>query len=151
MSSSSNHTCTLQSLQNYASEQEERIQSFLKSAPENYYLRETCDESWKRFYSSTWGKDPDSFDKSEPVARGPDAINDSRILPNVVPRNRNVMLKPDRLDDHWCFECEKFLIRPEYEEAESFVLSAFGVERAISGVVIAGQPGTGLPLFSAQS
>ena len=47
------------------------------------------------------------------------------------------MLKPDHLDDCWPLECEKFLVRLEYEEAEGFVLAAFATERAISSVVIA--------------
>lgn len=146
MSSSSNSTHTLRSLQKYASEQEERIKSFLTCASENYYLRETSDVHWKRFYSSPWDTDPDSFDKSEPVIRGPDAIDTSQLLPDGIPGSRHVMLKPDHLDVCWPFECEKFLIRPEYEQAGGFALSIFGAERAVSIVVIAGQPGIGFPL-----
>ena len=147
MSSSSNSTSTLHSLQKYANEQEERIKLFLESAPESFSLRGTRNPYWKRFFSSTWGMGPDSFDKSEPVVRGPDAIDNSRILPDVVPSDRNVMLKPAHLDDCWRFGCEKFFIRPEYEEARGFALSTFAAEEAVCGLVIAGQPGIGLPLF----
>ena len=148
MSSSPNFTWTLQSLRGYASQQEENIKLVLDFDPWSPYLRETTDPSWKQFYSSAWGTDPDSFDKSEPAARGPDTVDDSLILPDVVPINRDVMSKPDHLDACWRFECERFLIRPEYKEAEEFILSNFGPERAISNLMITDQPGIGLPLYS---
>jgi len=91
--------------------------------------------------------DPNFLDQSEPVVRGPDAISDSRILPDIVPNNHSVMLKPDYVEDCWHFNCKKFLIRPEYKEAERFILSTFHSERVVSGLVIAGQSDTGSPLF----
>jgi len=147
MSSTSESTPTLKSLQDYTSRQEERIESLMESPSEDYYLQETREETWKQLYYSAWGADLGSLDKSEPVVRAPDAINNALILPDIVPINRNVMPKPHNLDDCWRFECEKFLIRSEYKEAEGFVLSNFDPEQKVSNVVITGQPGIGPPLF----
>jgi len=86
-----------------------------------------------------WGKDPDSFDKSEGVERGISRIDDFLMFPDVVPSSRNVMPKPYILEICWLHECEAIFIRPEYEEAEGFVLSACGSAERYRAVVVIGQ------------
>lgn len=142
MSSDSNPPCTLKSLWSYAHRQECLIQRLLE--PENLYFSPTPFQAWVQLHSSRWGKNPDSLEETEPVIRGPDAIDDQLILPDVLPSNRSVMPKPASLDECWTFDAKKFLIRPEYKEAKEYVLSMSG---SAPGVVIAGQPGIGLSLF----
>jgi len=136
---------TLESLRHYASSQTKLIESALESphlfkTPDNFY--------WMELWRATWGKDPDSFDKPERVESGPDSTNNSLIFPGVVPSNRNVMSKPDVLNNCWGpFECKKIFIRSEYKEAEEFLLSICGSGMDYDAVVIAGQPGIGLSHF----
>jgi hypothetical protein len=98
-----------------------------------------------RFWLSVWGKD--TLDKTEEVVRGPNPIDDSLILPDVVPSHRDVMLKPKNLDKCWSVHCKKILIRPEYKEAEEFVLSTFGAPIMNDALVVTGQPGIGSSIF----
>ena len=72
------------------------------------------------FWYSTWDKDPNLFDETEEVIKGSDPIG---------------------------FGCEKFLIRPEYKEAEEFAPSTCGAERMNRALLIIDTPDTGLFLF----
>jgi len=56
------------------------------------------------------------------------------------------MSKPTTLGKCWGLGAEKFLIRPEYKEAEGYVLSVTGFDQDAPGVVVTGQPGIGLSL-----
>jgi hypothetical protein len=144
MSSDLNPT-TLRSLQHYASRQTELIDSLLKKSP--YLFRDPSNDDWLPFWTSAWGKDLDSLDTTEEVLRGPDPIDNSLILPDVVPDHRDVMLKPEKMVNCWRFECEKIFIRPEYREAEEFVLSICGAPGKCDALIITGTLGTGLSLF----
>lgn len=146
MSSDSNPPRTLKSLWHYAHCQEGLIRPLLK--PEDLYFRQAPFPAWVQLHSSAWGKNPDSLDTTEPVIRGPDTIDNTSILPDVVPSHCKVMLKPNPLGKCWRFGAERFLIRSEYEEAEEYLLSGFDQEAP--GVVITGQPGIGLSPLSAQ-
>ena len=149
MASDSSPT-TLKSLQQYASDQTELVDSLLNTYPQNTRFRDTDKQEWVQFWSSTWGRDPDSLDKKEEVLRGPDRIEESLILPGVVPTHCDVMLKPKALESCWDFDCEKIFIRPEYKEAEEFVLSACGAVRPYRAFVVTGQPGIApLPYLTA--
>ena len=137
---------TLECLRHYARFQEELIKPLLQDRTElGSHFRETDIQEWTQFHSSVWGKGPNSLDTTEPVIRGPDPISGSLIHPDVVPSDRSVMPKPDHLDSCWRFTCEKFFIRPEYKEAEEFVISIFGAVQAVTvaGLVISGQRGIG--------
>ncbi|KAF9645188.1 hypothetical protein BDM02DRAFT_3120617, partial [Thelephora ganbajun] len=139
---------TLRSLQRYTSHQTELIESLLNPPFPNSHFRDSEDYGWVQFWSSAWGKDLDSFDKTEQVDRGPDPIDDpSLILPDVVPSNRDVMIKSQAMDRCWYFDCEKIFIRSEYKEAEEFALSTCCTAAAYDALVVTGQPGIGKSVF----
>ena len=56
--------------------------------------------------------------------------------PTSYPSYRDVMLKPEDLDNCWRFECVKTLVRPEYKGAEEFVLPTATLDDAL---VVTGQ------------
>ena len=140
---------TLKSLQHYASRQTKLIESLFDPSFPDYDFRDSNDKYWIQFYEVAWGKDPNSYDKTEEIERGPDAIDDSLVLPDILPGNRDVMLKPEVTDNCWYFQpgCNKILIRSEYKEAEEFALSTCGATTAPSALVVTGQPGIGSSPF----
>ena len=134
---------TLESLQRYASHQTELIESppLLKSR-----FRDLDDyDDWLQLHESTWAKNLDSFDGTEKVTRGPDAIDDSLTLLDVVPPDYDTMLKSEVTKDCRSFEreCEKIPIRSEYKEAEEFALCG----AKLRALVVIGQPGIGSSPF----
>ena len=140
---------TLGFFRHYAPHQEELITSLSESHPsEPRFVDLAEDNEWVIFYSSVWGKDLATFDDHEAtVNRGPNKIDDSLFLPDVVPDTCHVMLKPNGLDDCWRFTCEKIFIRPEYKEAEEFLLSTCAAKSVIKAVVVTGRPGIGSSHF----
>lgn len=80
------------------------------------------------------------------VGRGSDRIDDTLLLPDVVPVRHYVMPKPGTAKHCWDFDlrCKNILIRSEYKEAEDFILSNHGADN----VLITGQPGIGSLFFS---
>lgn len=139
----------LASLQHYISGQVDRIKLLLNLPSPNFYFRSPDNEYWTGFWKSFWGvaegKGVDSFDRMEEVERGLDTIDASLLHPDVVPKDRNVMTKDKIVDKYWYSECGDILIRSEYNKAEDSILSTCGT--AAHGIVVAGQPGTGLSVF----
>ena len=130
---------TLESLQRYASHQTELIES--PPLPKSRFRDLDDYDDWLQLHESTWGKDLDSFDKTEKVTRGPDVIDDSLILLDAVPPDCDMILKPEVTKDCWGFEREreKIPIRSEYKEAEEFALCG----AKLRALVVIGQPGIG--------
>jgi hypothetical protein len=142
-STKSTEYAVLRSLQSFAPRQEERIKRLIGKGR----FQDLEDPDWKTFFKSAWGGlggNPDAFEGPKKVQRGIDPIDDSLLLPDIVPDMCNVMPKFETLDECWYFDCEDILVRSEYKEAEQAVLSACaGGEEAI---VVTGQPGIGLSL-----
>lgn len=140
---------TMQSLQPYVDAQEEIIESLLRKGRQDHYFRDPNDEDWAQFWDSAWGK-PVILEK-EKVVRGTNPVDNSLILPNVVPPTCRVLPKPRALDAFWGdFDCKKFLIRDEYREAHHSILATFAKERAYSVFIVTGQPGIGLSFHAQQ-
>lgn len=134
---------TLRSLQPYADAQEEIIHSLLQEDPQDYYFRNPNNARWAQFWDSAWGNRV--IPEEEKVVRDPYPIDDSFILPDVVPSSCRVLPKPKNLAGCWeGFDCKKFLIRDEYREAHRFILATFAEERTYSASIVTGQHGIGL-------
>jgi len=101
---------TLDSLQPYADAQEKLIESLLRKDPHNPPFRNLGDEGWTRFWKSSWGNSMKI--KKEDVVRDLRPIDDSLILPDVVPPSCHTVPKPETLEGCWAgFECKKMLFR----------------------------------------
>jgi len=137
---------TLRSLQRYADAQEEIIHSVLQEDSLGYYFRNPTNPGWTRFWESNWGNPLNR--EEEKVVRDINPIDDSLILPDVVPSSCKALPKPKNLEGCWRdFKCEKFLIRDEYKEAHRSALATFAAERMYDAFIVTGQPGIG-PTFS---
>lgn len=132
---------TMMSLQRYASDQNAVIKMLIGRGR----FRDFDHPDWKDLFDSTWGANLDDLDTTEKVQRDPDPIDDSLILPDVVPLDCNVMPNSEVLDRCWPSKCDKFFIRSEYKEAEQFALSAYA--DGFDALIVTGQPGIGLSLF----
>ena len=132
----------LRSLQQYAPSQNERIK--LLSSPR--FFQDPDNPFWLQLWYSVWVHQARVIsDEDHKVARssGLGTIDDSLVLPDVVPPSCRVMTNPDIARDCWNFNCTKFLIRSQYHKAEEFALSICHDED-IQALVITGQPGIGL-------
>ena len=133
---------TLRSLQRYADVQEGIIDSVLQEDSLGYYFRNPINSGCTRFWESAWGNR--ILPEEEKVVRGINPIDDSIILPDVVPSSCRVFPRFETLDGCWWgFDCEEFLIRDEYEEAHRSVLATFAAERMYDAFIVTGQPGIG--------
>jgi len=75
---------------------------------------------WATFKESVWDKLEGlaSLEVQEPVERGNDPVEDSCILPGVIPATRSVMNIPDILFESLglCNRDRRILVRSEYKE-----------------------------------
>jgi len=111
--------------------------------PSHYCFQDSNNIDWVGLWRSAWDKDPRTFEKTEVVERGRNPINDSRI---IVPPLRDVMLTPEAAKLCWNFKFKfaEIFIRPDYKEAEEFLISSCGVDIRLDGILVVGQPGIGL-------
>jgi hypothetical protein len=92
-----------------------------------------------------WKTDVGLWQREEDVQRGDEPIEDTRILPDVLPSKHLVMTPPDALPDVWDLHSQRIFVRSEYRETEKAALLAN--EDDIDVFVITGQPGIGTPPF----
>lgn len=98
---------------------------------------------WNDLWRSVWGRrtgDVPISDKDDPVVRSSNPVDDSFILPDVVPHSRRVMTLPAVARRCWNFDFDAVLIRSEYNKAEEFALSQC---HDVQALIITGQPGIG--------
>jgi len=100
-------------------------------------------DHWAAFKESVWEKGLASLEVQEPVDRGYNPVEDSCILPGVIPATRSVMNIPDILFEslNLCNRDRRILVRSEYKEAEEAAVLA--TKDRMSPFVVTGQPGIG--------
>jgi hypothetical protein len=96
---------------------------------------------WVEFRDSVWNRGLAGLQTREPFERGDDPVEDSKILPDVVPTTRLVANIPEILTNSLGLRKRRILVRSEYEEAEQAALLAF--EEHIDAFAVTGQPGIG--------
>jgi hypothetical protein len=98
---------------------------------------------WVEFRESVWRKGLARLQTQEPFERGDDPIENSQILPDIVPTTRLVANIPSILFRSLGLNGQRVLVRSEYEEAERAALLAFE-EKRCSTLAVTGQPGIGV-------
>jgi hypothetical protein len=138
---------TLESLSHYAPFQAKAIELILNTPAPNRHFKPSDAADWIRLWSEVWGKGLGPLNERGERREDSDILNNPYILPDGAPSHFNVMPKPKGLDHCWITRCDKFFVRPEYEEAEDFVLSICSVMHKYRALLIIGQRGIGLFLF----
>jgi hypothetical protein len=100
----------LSSLRNYALRQTQLIESI--SSRTDLFEDLNPNDDWMTLWHTFWDKQV-GWDTKQKVERGPDPIDDSLILPDIVPAECDVMIKPDIVDGCWPLDSESIFIRSE--------------------------------------
>jgi len=162
-------TLSLKGLRDCATEQEAAIQKVLDRGDSLFTLGP---KNWVDFWRSVWGRALDPLDAEKDLNpfdvedlgfdRGEDRIGGFTITSqdpfnpplnpvepplsrtyHLVPTGRHIMKTPPALADVWGSDCDQFLIRSKYEEAEKAALSACG--KGANVFTVTGHPGICLP------
>jgi len=132
----------LEHLTQHIPAQTNAINQFLNN-PDSFTTSWPSSDLWNALRVSVWKKGRASFEVWEPVERDHNPVEDSQILPDIVPPTRLVANIPGILLDSLGLgdRDRRILVRSEYEEAEEGVLLT-ALDR-MSPFVVTGQPGIG--------
>jgi hypothetical protein len=78
------------------------------------------------------------------VTRDNDPVEDTLILPDILPRFHRIMTSSEAMLRYWTIYSRRILVRSEYYETEQAALSANKGKMDV--FVVTGQPGIGLPI-----
>ena len=132
----------LTDLQGYAKGQNTRI----KTLDIPHFLPPSGNPFWNTLWESVWrGQTADISDRGYYVTRSstPDAADDSIFFPDGAPTSCRAMNNPQVVQDCWKLNCDKILIRSEFDKAEEFLLLQCR-DPYIHAVILTGQPGIGV-------